>query len=114
MKKYQAAAISESIAARGEEQPCSLKHTDDHDIIIDKVSAEILNQVGGAGSKIPLKTKADGNCLFNAVSLAVTGSEAHQERLRFWASIELGLNIDRYEHYTATAVMTSTCTCFQS
>ena len=98
MKKYQAAAISESIAARGEEHPCSLKHTDDHDIIIDKVSAEILNQVGGAGSKIPLKTKADGNCLFKAVSLAVTGSEGHQERFRFWASIELGLNIDRYEH----------------
>ena len=65
---------------------------------IDKVSQDIVRSVGGAGSKIPVKSNSDGNCLFNAVSFAICGSQRHSRDLRFWTCVELGLNFQRYEH----------------
>lgn len=43
-----------------------------------------------------LRTEGDGNCLFRACSLAITGSEKWHIALRLFAGIEVALNINCY------------------
>jgi hypothetical protein len=56
---------------------------------IDNVSKNYMNACGGTASKIPLTTTGDGNCLFNAISLAMYGHERHATQLRVRTCIEL-------------------------
>lgn len=45
----------------------------------------------------PLTTIGDGNCLYRAVSLAVTGSQEHHNLLRLKTALELILNRQSYD-----------------
>ena len=44
----------------------------------------------------PIKTKTDGNCLFNAASIAICGSDNLSTDLRIMTTIELGTNSTYY------------------
>ena len=51
----------------------------------------------GAMMKVPLKTTGGGNCLYNAVSLAVYGHEGNATQLRVRTCIELNRNVEYYK-----------------
>lgn len=56
----------------------------------------ILNKCRLSTLGIPSMTTGDGNCLFNAVSIALTGSEDRAAELRLRTSVEMALNADSY------------------
>lgn len=45
---------------------------------------------------VPSVTTGDGNCLFNAVSIALSGNEHRAAELRLRTSVEMALNSDNY------------------
>lgn len=45
----------------------------------------------------PLRTQGDGNCLYRAISLALSGSEEHHVLLRLLVSLELIINRSSYD-----------------
>ena len=56
----------------------------------------ILNKCRLANIGIPSKTTGNGNCLFNAVSIALTGNEDRAAELRLRTSVEMALNANVY------------------
>ena len=48
---------------------------------------------------LPHRTSADGNCLFNSVSLVLTGDESLSTTLRILVCIELFLNAKFYAYH---------------
>ncbi|XP_039247589.2 uncharacterized protein LOC120325535 [Styela clava] len=62
----------------------------------DRHSLDILRKHGLEKGKRPLKTTADGNCLFNAVSLLLNDSEDMANELRTRTCIEMVNNEDEY------------------
>ena len=57
----------------------------------------ILNKCRLQNLGIPSMTTGDGNCLFNAVSIALTGNEDCAAELRLRTSVEMALNADTYQ-----------------
>ena len=57
----------------------------------------ILNKCRLVNLGIPSMTTGDGNCLFNAVSIALTGNEDRAPELRVRTSVEMALNADTYK-----------------
>ena len=57
----------------------------------------ILNKCRLQDLGIPSMTTGDGNCLFNAVSIALTGNENHAAEHRLRMSVEMALNADTYQ-----------------
>ena len=57
----------------------------------------ILNKCRLQNLGIPSMTTGDGNCLFNAVSIALTGNEDRAAELRLRTSVEMALNADTYQ-----------------
>ena len=57
----------------------------------------ILNKCRLVNLGIPSMTTGDGNCLFNAVSIALTGNEDRAPELRLRTSVEMALNADTYK-----------------
>ncbi|XP_069159457.1 vertnin-like [Procambarus clarkii] len=64
----------------------------------DKTAAEILKSCGRQtiNSRMPVRVKGDGNCLFNAISLAVCGDETRSGEIRARTTIEI---IDQCDWY---------------
>jgi hypothetical protein len=65
---------------------------------IDSVALSILQPASVFNIK-PIRTLADGNCLFNAASMALSGSTKLATELRLRAAIELILNSDYYANH---------------
>ena len=62
---------------------------------IDETAKEFLESCGG---RLPLKTRGDGNCLFNAISLVLFGNEEAATELRVRTCLELVENQGWYEN----------------
>ena len=56
----------------------------------------ILNKCRLVNLGVPSMTTGDCNCLFNAVSIALTGNEDRSAELRLRTSVEMALNADAY------------------
>lgn len=65
---------------------------------IDSVAVSILQGASVPDLK-PVRTLADGNCLFNAASMALCGSSKLANELRLRTAIELVLNLDYYSKH---------------
>ena len=68
---------------------------------VDAVAFSILKRENLADCTImkPIATLADGNCLFNAASMAFCGSAKYASELRLRTAMELILNIDFYTNH---------------
>ena len=65
---------------------------------LDKTSDTLLKQIHYQHKgHFPINTLGDGNCLFNATSIAIVGNESLSLELRARASLELIRNFDHYE-----------------
>ncbi len=53
--------------------------------------------LGGPVTRLPAAVPADGNCLFHALSTAITGDTSLSEELRVRTCIEMVVNKDLYE-----------------
>ena len=62
----------------------------------DMKAQYILNQCRLGSLGIPSKTTGDGNCLFNATSIALSGNECLSGELRMRTAVEMALNADKY------------------
>lgn len=73
--------------------------TDKHMYEIDDVAVSILDHFQPVINSvyIPLLTVGDGNCLYRAVSLALTGSEQYHVLLRLLTALELINNRSYYD-----------------
>ena len=91
-----ASALSEQIASR-QEKVLGVEDSNSDDLETDLVSQKILKNLGGKMIKRPIRVKGHGNCLFNSISVALSGTEENATRLRYFASIQLGLNRDEYK-----------------
>ena len=67
---------------------------------IHQYSQSVANVCGRIPSRVPIHVSGDGNCLFNAVSVAIQGNEELSCELRVRTCLELVLN---FEHYKAHA-----------
>ncbi|XP_061182449.1 uncharacterized protein LOC133194848 isoform X2 [Saccostrea echinata] len=67
------------------------KQTNPSDQTVDEVSRDILKQFHPAilSAVFPAKTVGDGNCMYRAVSRAMTGSESHHVHFRLLTAIEI-------------------------
>ena len=72
---------------------------------MDAVAFSILKRENLANCTVmkPIAALADGNCLFNAASMAFCGSAKHASELRSRTAIELILNIDFYANHPLVA-----------
>ena len=67
-------------------------------LVADKVSAAILKELGTpVPGKSPIYVSGDGNCLYNAISMALFGHEGLAKELRVKTCIELSENQKLYE-----------------
>lgn len=64
---------------------------------IDNAALALIEMFGGAGSKVPCKSKQDGNCFFNSLSLALIGNELLTKAFRVKTTIEMAINQNIYE-----------------
>ena len=55
----------------------------------DSQAQEILCTVGGIVGRYPASVSGDGNCLYNALSIALKGDESLASRLRLDVAVEL-------------------------
>ena len=75
-------------------------------IMVDRAAEMVLgtptkrNIVGDAR---PVRTGGDGNCLFNAASIAICGNQSLASELRLRTAIELILNPDYYQAHPVVA-----------
>ena len=60
----------------------------------DKTAMMVLEKEGFGKDIRPVKTKGDGNCLFNAASIAICQNEMLADQLRLRTALELLLNPD--------------------
>ena len=65
---------------------------------IDTVSHIIKEKYGIMPLRKPLFVSGDGNCLFNAVSVSLCGSQRLAAELRVRTVIEMVMNADNYKH----------------
>ena len=65
------------------------------DSSIDPIALFCLKKIGKLESQIPLKSSADGSCLYNAVSILLCGNESMKHSLRFKAFEYLAQNYDK-------------------
>ena len=73
------------------------RHNDDPDSAHDDWKQAMVLDKEDPGKDIrPIKTKADGNCLFNAASIAICQTEILADQLRLQTALELLLNPDFY------------------
>ena len=73
---------------------------------IDETAKEFLESCGGRLPRLPLKTRGDGNCLFNAISLVLFGNEEAATELRVRTCLELVENQGWYENsYESSRIM---------
>ena len=63
----------------------------------DDTADDILHRVGGSSNKRPVCVPGDGNCLFSAVSVALTGHTELANVLRQQTAIELAINGTYYK-----------------
>ena len=89
--EFYSAATSEEIAARHLDMPSS-----DSDFMCglptDYTAMQILKLVRSTQNRRAVCVPGDGNCLFSAVSVALTGHTEAANELRLRAAIELGIN----------------------
>ena len=69
----------------------------------DRVSDGLLPDYYKQQDMKPIQTKADGNCLFNAASLALSGSDKLSAELRVRTVIELATNLEFYKNHPNVA-----------
>ena len=69
---------------------------------IHQYSLSVVNMYGTA-SQVPIHVKGDGNCLFNAVSVAIYGNEAMSSELRDRTCVELVVNFLHYKNHSCYA-----------
>ena len=63
------------------------------DFVENDMNAQyILNKCGLGKLGVPSMTTEDGNCLFNALSIAISGNEDRASELRLRTSVEMALN----------------------
>ncbi|XP_078487868.1 uncharacterized protein LOC144745817 [Ciona intestinalis] len=71
----------------------------------DKYAQELVNKYGLAKDKQAVKTTPDGNCLFNAVSLAVCRNESLALKLRVVCCLQMVLHFEKYQqHQSAKSI----------
>ena len=54
---------------------------------------KLADMVGGIQGRVPVAVSADGNCLFNAISVLLIGNESIAQELRFRCTVELVKNL---------------------
>ena len=98
--EFDAAAKSEQVAARfltippiDESMPCVLP--------TDCTAMEILKLVRSKQNRRAVCVPVDGNCLFSAASVALSGHTELSKQLRLQTCIELGINIDFHKSVMA-------------
>jgi hypothetical protein len=67
-----------------------------HTYVKDKVASKQLPEGTEFKNILPVTTKADGNCLMNALSTAVYGDDSHAPEIRVRLTIEAIKNIELY------------------
>ena len=70
---------------------------------IDKVAENLVPSHYAQDNVKPILTKGDGNCLFNAASLALCNSEKLSADLHVRTAIELATNLQYYKNHPALA-----------
>ena len=65
-------------------------------MLLDTVASKLL---GPSTDYVPVQTSGNGNCLFNAISLAIKGDQSLATELRVRASMELVQNREYYEKF---------------
>lgn len=63
----------------------------------DIVSSRLQEKFGFMPERRPLSVSGDGNCLFNAVSVALCGAERYADELRVRTVIEMVMNAEKYK-----------------
>ncbi|XP_077867410.1 vertnin-like [Saccoglossus kowalevskii] len=69
------------------------------DKVVDRVSLKIWEKAGGDEQLKPVSVMGDGNCLFNALSVACVGDESAATELRLRTCIEMVNNEEYYTEY---------------
>lgn len=64
---------------------------------LDRNAQDIMNKCKLESLGVPAMTTGDGNCLFNAVSVALTGTEDYAAELRLRTAIEMTINSHIYK-----------------
>ena len=77
---------------------CRVQNIAFHPHQIDSVALSILQPASAINIKL-IRTLADGNCLFNAASMALSGSVKLAAEVRLHAAIELILNSEYYGNH---------------
>ena len=69
------------------------------DVDVDETSKQILKSFHPVvlNEPQPLNTRGDGNCLYRAVSLAISGSQKYHVKLKKLTAIEIILNRSNYD-----------------
>ena len=62
---------------------------------IDQISKKMLNDDNSV--RAPILTTGDGNCFFNAVSIATSGNELLALQLRIRCAIEMAVNVEAHK-----------------
>ena len=73
--------------------------------MVDKTALMVLEKVDREKDIQPVKTKADGNCLFNAASIATCQTEMLADQLRLPTALELLRNPDFYSSHPVVMEM---------
>ncbi|ELU01394.1 hypothetical protein CAPTEDRAFT_211850 [Capitella teleta] len=66
------------------------------DRYVDSYSNALMRNLGLGHEGVTLQTTGDGGCLFNAVSLSLTGSERSASELRARTALEMALHREYY------------------
>ena len=93
----QSAAITEKIALRCLSEDSHYISNVSCKLSTDWIAMQILHKAGGIGNRRAVHVPGDGNCLFTAVSVALTGHTGMGTILRLRTAIEL---LTHRQHYT--------------
>lgn len=98
IEKLKIAVSREKILMRTACSFDSIKIPENVEFSKDITAAEIIRRVGSTKSntRMPVSVKGDGNCLFNAISVAVCGDETRSVEIKARTTIEL---VDQWDWY---------------
>ena len=96
-KNFRSAAIREQIQSRSLPNISNQKF-EACGLVTDSVSMELLQRIDGKNYRRPVYVSGDGNCLYSATSIAISGSPKHSAQLKLQTAIELCLNGVHYKN----------------
>ena len=103
--------LAKKIASRNQSLPF-FRHFNTKSLKSDNTALVILQQFCNQRDKWPAYVSGDGSCLYNAVALALTGTENCSKQLRYQVAIELGLHEEYYKRELSARNMTMFCGTF--